>query len=118
MFYSVIRWFTALEALVLIGWAIAVLQEAARFRPPNVYVRLVTASYILLVVSSALHAIVSPHEEPHVFALIRVFALTFGLGAMYFMWRYYRYAERVKRHGLKSEEAARNLRESVGQSPD
>lgn len=114
MFWVALRWISAAEALALIGWAIAVVQEAKRFRPPNVYVRLVAGSYILLVVAAALHAIAHTRGEPHSFVLLRTFALTFGLGAMFFMWKHYRYAERVKRHGAQSEEQARRLRRDAG----
>lgn len=116
--YVILRWVTAVEALVLIGWACAILQEATRFRPPNTYVRLVTASYIVLVVAAALHAIAYVNGEPHIFVLIRFLALTYGLGAMFFMWRYYRYEERVKRHNRRAEEAAKRLREEAGLDDD
>lgn len=113
-FYGVLRWVTAGEALLVIGWSLAILREAGLFRPPNTYVRLVTASYILLVVAAALHAIAHPGGEPHSFVLLRTFALTFGVGAMWFMWRHYRYEARVKRHQLRSEEAAARLRREAG----
>lgn len=114
MLYDVLRWVTAVEALVLIGWAFAVLQEAAKFRPPNMYVRCVAASYIALVIAAALHAIVDPHGEPHVFVLIRLLALSYGIAAMFVMWRHYRYAERVKRHGERSDAQAKRLRRDAG----
>lgn len=112
--WSILRWVTAGEALVLIGWAIAVMQEAAKFRQPNVYVRCVAGSYILLVLAAALHAITHARGEPTAFVLIRFLALSYGLGAMFFMWRYYSLPERLKRHNKRAEEAADRLRREAG----
>jgi hypothetical protein len=117
MIRDAVRWFVVAEAVILIGWALAVLHEAAKFRPPNLYVRLVTASYVALVVVEALRAWVRPHQ-PFALLLLSAIALTYGIGAMWSMYRHYRYAERLRRHGMKSDELARKLRESAGLPPD
>lgn len=111
----VFRWVAVVEALILVGWAIAVVQEARKFRPPNVYVRLVTISYILLVILAAVHSLSDRHPASLAF---RVMALTYGLAAMAAMYHHYRYEERVRRHSAESDGAARRLRESAGLRDD
>lgn len=116
MFWTVVRWASLVEALLLIGWALALLQEASRFRAPNLYVRIITASYILLVLTAAIHSWKGFESRDHARTLagIRFVALTFGLFAMAAMWRYYRYPARVRRHSLRSELAAARLRQEAG----
>lgn len=115
-----LRWFAVAEALVLIGWALAVLQEAAKFRPPNVYVRLITASYIVLVILAAIQSWISVGSRHHVLVLLclRVLGLSYGLLAMAAMHRHYRYAARVARHAHDGEKAAARLRAEAGILPE
>jgi hypothetical protein len=115
-----LRGITLVEALLLIGWAVAVIQEASKFRPANLYVRTIAASYIVLVLLAGFQSWLIVGDSRHVLELlvVRVLGLTYGLWAMFLMWRHYRYPARLARHARDSEAAAARLRESAGIPPE
>lgn len=114
MLYVVLRWIAVVESLVLIGWAIAVIQEAGKFRSPNLYVRLVTVSYILFVFTVGLRSALGANGTSRFFPFLHIAALTFGLAAMWAMYRHYRYDERVRRHQFDADANAGRLRREAG----
>jgi peptidoglycan biosynthesis protein MviN/MurJ (putative lipid II flippase) len=103
-----------LEALVLVGVVIAVLQVAGRFRAPGWHIYLVAISYVTLV-GWGLIEVYSRRDEPLSWRpFVGIFALTLGLAAMATLLIHYRPAARHRRHSRRSELAAERLKRDAG----
>lgn len=82
----------------LIGFAVAVMVEARKFRAPPKHVLAIAASYVLLIVAELAEILGRWGGNFTYRTALGGFAFAFGLYAMHLMWQAYQYASRMKRH--------------------
>lgn len=82
----------------LIGFAIAVMVEARKFRAPPKHVLFIAASYVLLIVAEIAEIMGRWGGAFTWRTALGGFAFAFGLYAMRLMWQAYIYASRMRRH--------------------
>ena len=102
----------------LIGFALAVMREASKFRAPPRHVWAISISYIVLIAAEMARTVFRRGDPLGPGELLGLAAFAFGLYAMWLMWQAYQYVERMKRHDQQSIiEANRLMHEAFGPHP-
>lgn len=101
------------QGFFLVGFSIAIMLEARKFRMPPPHVWAISVSYILLVVGY-MTEILSRFGEPTAWrTFLALVSFTFGVYSMWLMYRAYRYAARLERHKQRAiTEGNRLMRET------
>lgn len=107
-----IRYLILSELCLTIGWVIAVIVEAKRFRPPPTYIYAVSASYILFLGGWVAEVTLRFGNDVGWRTVLGLLASNTGILAMLGMWRYYRPDRRKRRHDLQTAEALNRLMEA------
>lgn len=97
-----IKWISIAFCVIIVGWAVAIIQEANKFKPVSKYTRAMATSYILAIVWIGLEAYTRLNEKLSWRAPFALGVLIFGLIAMYYYWRYYRLEAREQRHNKRA----------------
>lgn len=111
---DMLRWVVIAEAVYLLGFAGAVIVEARKFKAPPRHVWWIAGSYAILVIGYTLEVWARLGDPIGYRVVVAAFAFSFGILAMWEMWRHYKYEARVIRHRQISERAAHQLRSELG----
>lgn len=93
----------------LIGFSVAVMVEARKFRAPPKHVLAIAASYVLLIVAELAEILGRWGGDFTWRTALGGFAFAFGLYAMRLMWNAYLYASRLQRHDKATIKAGNEL---------
>lgn len=93
----------------LLGFAVAVMVEARKFRAPPRHVVTIAISYGLLVTALQVEIAGRFGSGFTWRVVIGAFSFAFGIYAMQQMWRSYKYATRLQRHEQKAITAGNEL---------
>jgi len=97
------------EGWLLVGFAIAVMQEARKFRAPPRHVWAIAISYMALIAGYMAEVYGRRGDDWGWRTFLALASFTFGLYAMWLMWTAYKYVARMKRHERKQIVAANRL---------
>lgn len=104
-----LRWDIIVEGFVLIGFAVAVLSEAKKFRAPPSHVYWITASYSVFIAAFILEIYGRIGTAFSWRVVAGQFSMKFGLIAMLVMYHHYNRSQRILRHNAKSDKIAGDL---------
>lgn len=106
MIADTLRWAFVLGAAPLLtGGALAVMQEARKFREPEHAIIPIALSYLVFVWAWAGEAYTNLGEPGTWRMPVAFAAVALGIGAEIGLWRHYRPARREERHSRRAEES-------------
>lgn len=106
---DVFRVFVLAGGTFLIGFSVAVMVEARKFRAPPRHVLAIASSYVLLIVAELAEILGRWGGAFTWRTALGGFAFAFGLYAMRLMWNAYLYASRLARHDKATIVAGNDL---------
>jgi peptidoglycan/LPS O-acetylase OafA/YrhL len=96
--HDYLRWLVLAQGAFLVGFSIAVMVEARKFRAPPRHVVAIAISYMILTVVVA-EEVYERFGDPLSWrTLVALAAYSFGLYSQWMMYRAYHYAARLRRH--------------------
>ena len=97
------------QGIFLVGFSLAVMTEAKKFRAPPRHVVAIATSYIVLVVGYMAELTTRIGEDFNWRSGVAFGAFALGIYSMRLMWTAYQYASRMKRHERQTITAANRL---------
>lgn len=114
-----IRYFALVESMVLIGFSTATMVEASKFRTPSLYNYLVALSYVGMILAVDVELVGHLGAPLTWRAPFVVVILSFGIGSMLMMYRYYNPTLRELRHqAISTRIAANRMQELLEEKED
>lgn len=99
---DIVRWFVLAQGAFLLGFSVAVMVEAGKFRAPPKHVIAIAASYMILVVALGVEVHERLGNDLSWRTLVAFTAYSFGLYSQFLMYRAYKFATRLRRHEQKA----------------